>query len=142
MPSWLKRQLSKLTQGEQVPAAPERPKEAKVSGWMDRHTSKMLDPMSARASMVSSVASDLGPPPSISPASVVGGNRQSVLSEMGQIRRDAVPPPLDVGMVERAKKMHQEQSERESKRERDIARAAALLEAPDSVVGQRPYPYA
>lgn len=138
MPSWLKRQLSKLTHDEQPQEVPQRPKEAKVNGWMDRHTSKMLDPMDARASMVSSVASDLGPPPSISPASVVGGNRQSVLSEMGQIRRDAVPPPLDVGMVERAKRMHEEQSERE--REREIARAAALLEAPASVAGQRRYP--
>lgn len=133
MPSWLKRQVSKLTQGEQRPEAPQRPKEAKVNGWMDQHASRMLDPMYARASMVSSVASDLGPPPSISPASVVGGNRQSVLSEMGQIRRDAVPPPLDIGMVERAKKMHEEQQQ--SERAREIARAAALLEAPASVAG-------
>lgn len=140
VPSWLKRQVSKLTQGEQPPAAPQRPKEAKVNGWMDRHASKMLDPMDARASMVSSVASDLGPPPSISPASVVGGNRQSVLSEMGQIRRDAVPPPLDIGMVERAKKMHEEQ-QHQSERAREIARAAALLEAPASVAGQQSYLY-
>lgn len=101
-PGWFKM----LTQRQSPPPpAPERPKEVAVSKWLGRHTSKMLDPMNARASIASSTASGLGPPPSISPASVVGGNRESVLSEMGQIRRDAVPPPLDMAMVERVRQM-------------------------------------
>lgn len=134
-PGWFKRQVNKVTQGgsDQAAAEPERPKQASVNKWMDRHTSRMLDPMAARASMVSSVPSDLGPPPSVSPASVVGGNRESVLSEMGQIRRAAVPPPLDLAMVEKARKLHDEQQEKE--RQKEIARTQALLDPPPPIGG-------
>lgn len=118
-PGWFRRQVNKVTssnsnQQEQTPA---RPKEAAVNKWMDRHTSRMLDPMAARASFVSSAPSGLGPPPSISPASVVGGNRESVLSEMGQIRRAAVPPPLDLAMVDRVKRMQEEEMAHEQGQE-------------------------
>lgn len=134
-PGWFKRQVNKVTQGggNQAAAAPTRPKEAAVSKWMDRHTSRMLDPMAARASMVSSVPSDLGPPPSVSPASVVGGNRESVLSEMGQIRRAAVPPPLDLAMVEKARRLHDEQQEKE--RQQELERTQALLDPPPPIRG-------
>lgn len=106
---WLSRQVSKMTQGGNNEQHPDNglpaPKNARVCKWMDRHESRMLDPNWARASIVSSAVTDLGPPPSVSPASVVPDRRESILSEMGQIRRDAVPPALDLVMVERVRKM-------------------------------------
>lgn len=107
-PNWFARQVNKVSAPRAPPpeAPPRRPKEAAVNKWLDGHTSRLLDPMDARASMVSAVPSGLGPPPSVSPASVVGGGYQeSVLSEMGRIRRAAVPPPLDLAMLEKVKNM-------------------------------------
>lgn len=141
--SWLRRQVSKLTHGSSSSSSSsssvvDRPKEASVNKWMDRHASRMLDPMDARASFVSSVASGLGPVPSVSPASVVPDKRETILSEMGQIRRAAVPPPLDVGMVERARRMHEEQQAQTQQgtggeRQREIDRAMELLDPPPPV---------
>jgi hypothetical protein len=123
-PGWLRRQVHKVVKGRASPDAtgaaaaaaaqdgPSSKDPGAVSRWMDRHTSRMLDPMAARASVASSgVASlrGLGPVPSVSPASVVGGQRESILSEMAQIRRAAVPPPLDLKLVERAKQMQEDE---------------------------------
>lgn len=114
---WLSRKVSKITQTNAYPPSPDnglaRPKNARIARWMDRHTSRMLDPMHARASIVSSAATILGSAPSVSPASVVSSNRESMLSEMGEIRRDAVPPPLDMNMVARVRKMQESQLEEE-----------------------------
>ncbi|KAI3394963.1 hypothetical protein diail_2021 [Diaporthe ilicicola] len=123
-PGWLRRQVQKVklttSPGAAAAAAAagddSSPKDAAVSRWMDRHASRMLDPMAARASVASSGAASLwglGPVPSVSPASVVGGQRESILSEMGQIRRAAVPPPLDLKMVERVKQMQEKDQMRE-----------------------------
>ncbi|KAG8166962.1 hypothetical protein KVR01_002651 [Diaporthe batatas] len=126
-PGWLRRQVQKVkaatSHGAAGTAAGDEPspKDAAVSGWMDRHTSRMLDPMVARASIASSgVASlrGLGPVPSVSPASVVGDPRESILSEMGQIRRAAVPPPLDPKMVERVRQMQGQNQMREQEQAR------------------------
>ncbi|POS79212.1 hypothetical protein DHEL01_v202402 [Diaporthe helianthi] len=121
-PGWLRRQVQRVkaatnpSAGAAAAGDDPSPKDAAVSRWMDRHTSRMLDPMAARASIASSgVASlrGLGPVPSVSPASVVGDQRESILSEMGQIRRAAVPPPLDPKMVERVKQMQEKVQMRE-----------------------------
>lgn len=122
-PGWLRRQVQKVksrTSPDAAGAATEDDssspnKDAAVSRWMDRHASRMLDPMAARASVASSGAASLrglGPVPSVSPASVVGDQRESILSEMGQIRRAAVPPPLDPKLVERVKQMQEEERTR------------------------------
>lgn len=120
-PGWLRRQVQKVKSATNPGAAgaaagddDSSPKDAAVSRWMDRHESKMLDPMAARASIASSgVASlrGLGPVPSVSPASVVGDPRESILSEMGQIRRAAVPPPLDPKLVQRVRQMQEEEQQ-------------------------------
>lgn len=126
-PGWFTRQVQKVKSRTSPGAAAEddsSPKDAAVSRWMDRHTSRMLDPMAARASVASSGAASLrglGPVPSVSPASVVGDQRESILSEMGQIRRAAVPPPLDLKMVERVKQMQEEEQMREQERTRGPA---------------------
>lgn len=104
---WLSRQVSKMTHPSPQDAAASPPQDPRVAKWMDHHASRMLDPMWARASIVSSTPTGLGPPPSVSPASVIVGHRESVLSEMGQIQRAAVPPPLDVAMVDRVRRMQQ-----------------------------------
>lgn len=126
-PGWFRRQVQRVKATASPGAAgaaagddDSSPKDAAVSRWMDRHTSRMLDPMAARASVASSgVASlrGLGPVPSISPASVVGDQRESILSEMGQIRRAAVPPPLDPKMVERVRQMQATNQMREQEQE-------------------------
>lgn len=128
-PGWLRRQVQKV-KSKTNPGAGEAgdessPKDAAVSRWMDRHTSRMLDPMAARASIASSgVASlrGLGPVPSVSPASVVGDPRESILSEMGQIRRAAVPPPLDPKMVERVRQMQEQNQNQNQMREQEQPR--------------------
>ncbi|KAG6357521.1 hypothetical protein INS49_013398 [Diaporthe citri] len=131
-PGWLRRQVQKVKSRTSPDAAAgaaaaqddSSPKDAAVSRWMDRHASRMLDPMAARASVASSGAASLrglGPVPSVSPASVVGGQRESILSEMGQIRRAAVPPPLDLKMVERVKQMQEEDQVRKQERTRGPA---------------------
>lgn len=126
-PGWLRRQVQKVKSRTSPDAAAAEddsssPKDdAAVSRWMDRHASRMLDPMAARASVASSGAASLrglGPVPSVSPASVVGDQRESILSEMGQIRRAAVPPPLDPKLVERVKQMQEEDQMREQERTR------------------------
>lgn len=121
-PGWLRRQVQKV-KGTANPGAAGAAagdddsspnKDAAVSRWMDRHESKMLDPMMARASIASSGAASLrglGPVPSISPASVVPDQRESILSEMGQIRRAAVPPPLDPKLVQRVRQMQEEEQQ-------------------------------
>lgn len=118
-PGWFRRQVQKVkpTTSPGTAAAQDdssSPKDAAVSRWMDRHASKMLDPMAARASVASSGAASLrglGPVPSVSPASVVGGQRESILSEMGQIRRAAVPPPLDPRLVQRVQQMREQEQQ-------------------------------
>lgn len=122
-PGWFRRQVQRVRSGGAGAAEEDdsSPKNAAVSKWMDRHTSRMLDPMAARASVASSgVASlrGLGPVPSVSPASVVGDQRESILSEMGQIRRAAVPPPLDPKMVERVRQMQEQNQMREQDQHR------------------------
>lgn len=119
-PGWFRRQVAKVKSSTSPGAAagagdddPSR-KDAAVSRWMDRHASRMLDPMAARASVASSGAASLrglGPVPSVSPASVVGDQRESILSEMGQIRRAAVPPPLDPKLVQRVRQMQEEEQQ-------------------------------
>lgn len=117
-PGWFRRQVAKVKPSTTSPAAAagdeddSSRKDAAVSRWMDRHASRMLDPMAARASVASSGAASLrglGPVPSVSPASVVGDQRESILSEMGQIRRAAVPPPLDPKLVQRVRQMQEEE---------------------------------
>lgn len=121
-PGWFRRQVAKVKPSTNSPAAgagdddDSSRKDAAVSRWMDRHASRMLDPMAARASVASSGAASLrglGPVPSVSPASVVGGQRESILSEMGQIRRAAVPPPLDPKLVQRVRQMQEEEEEQQ-----------------------------
>lgn len=123
-PGWFRRQVQKVkptpSPGTAAQGDPS-PKDAVVSRWMDRHASRMLDPMAARASVASSGAASLrglGPVPSVSPASVVGDRRESILSEMGQIRRAAVPPPLDPKLVQRVKQMQGEEQMREQEQTR------------------------
>lgn len=130
-PGWFRRQVQKVKSTTSPGAAgtaagddDPSPKDAAVSRWMDRHTSRMLDPMAARASVASSGAASLrglGPVPSVSPASVVGDQRESILSEMGQIRRAAVPPPLDPKLVQRVRQMQQEEQMREQEQARSPA---------------------
>lgn len=126
-PGWFRRQVQKVkptTNSGAAAAEDPSPKDAAVSRWMDRHESKMLDPMAARASIASSgVASlrGLGPVPSVSPASVVPDQRESILSEMGQIRRAAVPPPLDPKLVQRVRQMQEEEQMREQEQMRGPA---------------------
>jgi len=132
-PGWLRRQVQRVKKSTTSPGAAgaaaaagddSSPKDAAVSRWMDRHTSRMLDPMAARASVASSGAASLrglGPVPSVSPASVVGDQRESILSEMGQIRRAAVPPPLDLKMVERVKQMQEKEQMRQQEQTRGPA---------------------
>lgn len=126
-PGWFRRQVQKVKSTTSPSAAAQdesSPKDAAVSRWMDRHTSRMLDPMAARASVASSGAASLrglGPVPSVSPASVVGDQRESILSEMGQIRRAAVPPPLDPKLLQRAKQMQEEEQMRQQKQTRGPA---------------------
>lgn len=117
-PGWFRRQVQKVksttSPGAAAAGDDSSPKDAAVSRWMDRHTSRMLDPMAARASVASSGAASLrglGPVPSVSPASVVGDQRESILSEMGQIRRAAVPPPLDPKLVQRVRQMQLEEQQ-------------------------------
>ncbi|KAJ0120021.1 hypothetical protein J7T55_000874 [Diaporthe amygdali] len=126
-PGWFRRQVQKVKSTTSPGAAgaaagdDSSPKDAAVSRWMDRHASRMLDPMAARASVASSGAASLrglGPVPSVSPASVVGDQRESILSEMGQIRRAAVPPPLDPKLVQRVKQMQEEKRMREQEQTR------------------------
>ncbi|KAI7777980.1 hypothetical protein LA080_002892 [Diaporthe eres] len=125
-PGWLSRQVQKVKSRTSPDAAAAEdgsssPKDAAVSRWMDRHASRMLDPMAARASVASSGAASLrglGPVPSVSPASVVGDQRESILSEMGQIRRAAVPPPLDPKLVARVRQMQEEDQMRQQERTR------------------------
>lgn len=129
-PGWFRRQVQKVKPTTTSPGAAAQddssPKDAAVSRWMDRHASRMLDPMAARASVASSGAASLrglGPVPSVSPASVVGDQRESILSEMGQIRRAAVPPPLDPKLVQRVRQMQEEEQMRE-RQEQTRVRAA------------------
>lgn len=130
-PGWFRRQVQKVKPTTTGPGAAAQddsssPKDAAVSRWMDRHASRMLDPMAARASVASSGAASLrglGPVPSVSPASVVGDQRESILSEMGQIRRAAVPPPLDPKLVQRVRQMQEEEQMRE-RQEQTRGRAA------------------
>lgn len=118
-PGWFRRQVAKVKSSTTSPAAAGEDddssrKDAAVSRWMDRHASRMLDPMAARASVASSGAASLrglGPVPSVSPASVVCDQRESILSEMGQIRRAAVPPPLDPKLVQRVRQMQEEEQQ-------------------------------
>lgn len=136
-PGWFRRQVAKVKSTTRTDAAgsaaeddPSR-KDAAVSRWMDRHASRMVDPMVARASVASSGAASLrglGPVPSVSPASVVGGQRESILSEMGQIRRAAVPPPLDPKLVARVQQMREEDQMREQEQEQARGTAGGAVE--------------
>lgn len=145
-PGWFRRQVQKVksTTSPSGAAAQEddpSPKDAAVSRWMDRHASRMLDPMAARASVASSGAASLrglGPVPSVSPASVVGGQRESILSEMGQIRRAAVPPPLDPRLVQRVRQMQEEEGQMRGQQEQQTRGPAGVRGVEEGVL--RPPP--